>query len=250
MRYRRAVPTTTMPSARHDRLDALRAFAMLWMAAFHFAFDLNHFGLIRQNFYADPLWTGQRTAIVSLFLLSAGAGQAIAIEQGQSARRFARRWMQVAGCAVLVSLGSWWMFPSRWISFGVLHGIAVMLIVLRLTAGWGRWLWPLGLAALLLPQFVAHPLFDTRWTNWVGLVTRKPATEDYVPLLPWLGVMWWSLAGGRWLLLRRRDWLAAPLAPTLRPLAALGRWPLSFYMLHQPVLIGLVAAYVALRGAT
>ena len=250
MRYRRAVPTTTMPSARHDRLDALRAFAMLWMASFHFAFDLNHFGLIRQNFYADPLWTGQRTAIVSLFLLCAGAGQAIAIEQGQSARRFARRWMQVAGCAVLVSLGSWWMFPSRWISFGVLHGIAVMLIVLRLTAGWGRWLWPLGLAALLLPQFVAHPLFDTRWTNWVGLVTRKPATEDYVPLLPWLGVMWWSLAGGRWLLLRRRDWLAAPLAPTLRPLAALGRWPLSFYMLHQPVLIGLVAAYVALRGAT
>ena len=250
MRYRRAVPTTTMPSARHDRLDALRAFAMLWMAAFHFAFDLNHFGLIRQNFYADPLWTGQRTAIVSLFLLCAGAGQAIAIEQGQSARRFARRWMQVAGGAGGGWAGSWWVLPARGIYLGGRHGLAVMRIVLRLTAGWGRWLWPLGLAALLLPQFVAHPLFDTRWTNWVGLVTRKPATEDYVPLLPWLGVMWWSLAGGRWLLLRRRDWLAAPLAPTLRPLAALGRWPLSFYMLHQPVLIGLVAAYVALRGAT
>jgi uncharacterized membrane protein len=249
MRYRRDVPTTTMPTARHDRLDALRALAMLWMAAFHFAFDLNYFGLIRQNFYADPLWTGQRTAIVSLFLLCAGAGQAIAIEQGQSTRRFARRWLQVAGCAVLVSIGSWWMFPSRWISFGVLHGIAVMLILLRLTAGWGRWLWPLGLVALVLPQVVAHPYFDTRWMNWVGLVTRKPATEDYVPLLPWLGVMWWGLAGGRWLLLRRRDRLAAPLPPALRPLAALGRWPLSFYMLHQPVLIGLVAAYVALRGA-
>jgi uncharacterized membrane protein len=28
----------------------------------------------------------------------------------------------------------------------------------------------------------------------------------------------------------------------LEPLAALGRWPLTFYMLHQPVLIGLVGA--------
>ena len=27
-----------------------------------------------------------------------------------------------------------------------------------------------------------------------------------------------------------------------RPLAALGRWSLSFYMLHQPVLIGLLMA--------
>lgn len=254
MRYRRAVPTTDTPatlrtSARYDRLDGLRAIAMLWMAAFHFAFDLDHFGLIRQDFYTDPLWTGQRTAIVSLFLVCAGVGQAIALEQGQPLRRFVRRWLQIAGCAVLVSLGSSLMFPTRWISFGVLHGIAAMLIVLRLTGGWGRWLWPLGLLAIVLPQFVAHPVFDSRWTNWVGLVTRKPATEDYVPLLPWLGVMWWGLAAGRWLLRRRREWLAAPLPAAVGRLAGLGRWPLTFYMLHQPVLIGLLMAGLALRRA-
>ncbi len=255
MRYRRAVPTTATPTAasphapRYDRLDALRAIAMLWMAAFHFAFDLNYFGLIRQNFYVDALWTGQRTAIVSLFLLCAGIGQVVAIEQGQPLPRFARRWLQIAGCAVLVSIGSALMFPTRWISFGVLHGIAVMLVVLRLTGRWGAWLWPLGLAAIVLPQLVSHAWFDSRWTNWIGLVTRKPATEDYVPLLPWLGVMWWGLAAGRWLLRRRRDLLAGPVAPAWRGLAALGRWPLTFYMLHQPVLIGLVMAALALRRA-
>jgi hypothetical protein len=45
------------------------------------------------------------------------------------------------------------------------HGIALMMIVLRLTSRWGRWLWLLGLLALLLPLFVAHPFFDSRWTN-------------------------------------------------------------------------------------
>jgi uncharacterized membrane protein len=228
------------PHERFDRVDVLRALAMLWMAAFHFGFDLNHFGLLepRQNFYRDPFWTVQRTCIVSTFLFCAGLGQAAALEAGQAAARFWRRWVQVAGCAVLVSVGSALMFPKSWISFGVLHGIALMLIVVRFAAPLGAWLWPLGLVALLLPQWVGHPFFETRWTNWVGLVTRKPITEDWVPLLPWLGVMLWGVAAGQWLLRRRRSWLAAPVPAALAPLAALGRWPLSFYMLHQPVLIG------------
>jgi uncharacterized membrane protein len=233
---------------RFDRLDALRGAAIVWMAAFHFAFDLNYFGLLspRQNFYADPFWTTQRTLIVSLFLLAAGAGQAIAVERGQSWPRFWKRWAQVAGCAVLVSIGSWLMFPRSWISFGVLHGIALMLVLLRAGAPLGRAWFLIGIAAIALPQLVQHPFFDTRWTNWVGLVTRKPVTEDYVPLLPWLGVMGIGFAAARELLCARPGLLAGRLVRALQPLALLGRWPLTFYMLHQPVLIGLVMAGVAL----
>jgi len=232
---------------RFDRLDALRAVAIVWMAVFHFCFDLNHFGFTKQNFYVDPFWTLQRSAIVSLFLFVAGVGQAIALEQRQPWPRFWRRWAQVAGCAVLVTLGSLWMFPRSYISFGVLHCIAVALLVMRVSGGAGRWLWPMGLAAILLPLFVRSPWFDTRLTNWIGLVTAKPITEDYVPLLPWLGVMWWGLAAGRWVLARRRAWLGGALPAALAPLATLGRWSLSFYMLHQPVLIGLLTAVVALK---
>jgi uncharacterized membrane protein len=235
-------------NARFDRLDALRGAAMVWMAVFHFCFDLNHFGLIspKQNFYHDPFWTWQRTCIVSLFLFCAGLGQAAALVAGQGWPRFWRRWTRVAVCAVLVSAGSALMFPRSWISFGVLHGIALMLIVARAAAPLRGWLWPLGLVAILLPQWVRHPFFDTLWTNWVGLVTRKPITEDWVPLLPWLGVMLWGLAAGQFALARWRAAIAGPLPRLLAPLARLGRWPLTFYMLHQPVLIGLVLALRAL----
>ncbi len=232
---------------RFERLDALRGVAIVWMAVFHFCFDLNYFGLIRQNFYTDPLWTVQRSCIVTLFLFCAGLSQAVALEQGLSWQRFWRRWAQIAGCAVLASVGSSLMFPRSWISFGILHGIAVMLVLARLLAPLKGGLWIAGAVALALPWLVQHPFFDSRWTNWVGLVTRKPVTEDFAPVLPWLGVVLWGLAAGRWVLARRRGWLTGALPAAAAPLAALGRWSLSFYMVHQPVLIGLLMGVVALR---
>ena len=247
----------TATPQRFDRLDALRGLAIVWMAVFHFCFDLNHFGLWepRQFFTRDPFWTTQRTAIVSLFLLCAGLGQAVALQAVQSGslgrrfdRRFWRRWAQVAGCALLVSAGSALMFPNSWISFGVLHGVAVMLLLARLAAPLRAWLWPLGALCLALPHLVQHSFFDSRATNWLGLVTRKPFTEDFVPVLPWLGVMLWGLAAGFWLLRHQRGVLAGAVPAVLRPLAVLGRWSLSFYMLHQPVFIGALTAWVALRG--
>lgn len=248
---------------RFDRLDALRGFALVWMAVFHFCFDLSHQGLLAANFYEDALWTTQRTCILSLFLLCAGAGQAVATAQGQSWARFWRRWAQVAGCALLVSVGSWFMFPNSYIYFGVLHGMAVMLIVARLSAPLRAWLWPLGALALALPRLVQHSFFDSRATNWIGLVTTKPITEDYVPLLPWLGVMWWGLAATQWLLLRHPACMASSglagegrnsgdnpgwLAKAWGALAGLGQWSLTFYMLHQPILIGALSAWVWLSG--
>lgn len=243
--------------ARFTSIDTLRGFAMVWMTAFHFCFDLNHFGWIQQDFYNNPLWTWQRTCILSLFLFTAGTGQAIALHQRQSWQRFWRRWWQVAACAVLVSVASYAMYPESFIYFGTLHGIAVMLVLVRLTAGWGQWLWLLGalavaskfIASSFLPSMAdaqALQWFNSPGLNWLGLITQKPRTEDYVPLLPWLGVMWWGMAAGQWALKAQPTWLAdrqTTNRPSVRPLAWLGRWSLSYYMLHQPVMIGALMAW-------
>ena len=245
-------PVTDRPaSPRFERLDLWRGLAIVWMAGFHFSFDLNQYRFIApQNFYADPFWTQQRFCIVSMFLLGAGAGQAVAVDAGQTWRRFWRRWAQVAGCALLVSVGSYQMFPRGWISFGVLHGMAAMLLLLRALGGvlpparLARA--PLALAgvALLaavawrLPHWVQSPFFDTRLTNWVGLVTHLPPTEDYVPVLPWLGMMLAGYLVASLLLVHGRAAFTRGVPAFVRPLAVLGRWSLSFYMIHQLVLIG------------
>lgn len=102
-------------AARYDLLDAWRGLAMLWMTVFHFCFDLSHFDYWPQDFRADPFWTVQRTLIVSLFLLCAGLGQAVAWQQGVGWGRFFRRWGRIVGCALLVTAGSYAMFPRSFI---------------------------------------------------------------------------------------------------------------------------------------
>src|SRR4051812_7305102 len=194
--------TDRLASPRFERLDLWRGLVIVWMAGFHFSFDLNQYRFIApQNFYADPFWTQQRFCIVSMFLLGAGASQAVAVDAGQTWRRFWRRWAQVAGCALLVSLATIPMFPRSWISFGVLHGMAGCRLVRRAPAprrpparvarsplAFGG-LALLAAGAWVLPHVFQSPVFDNRLGNWTGFVTRLPLTEDYVPVFPWLGTM-------------------------------------------------------------
>ncbi len=239
--------STALSTPRYDRLDALRGIAMVWMTLFHFSFDLNQYRWITQNFYRDPFWTWQRVCIVTLFVLCAGAGQAIAVHQGQTWQRFWRRWVQVAVCALLVTAGSYVMFPGSFIYFGILHCLALLMLIARLTAHWQRWLWPAG-AAVFAIALVAEPVIthwpvleflNTKPLNWLGLISDKPRTEDYAPLVPWLGVMWWAMALAQWLLRQHAGRFTAAIPQAARPLAWLGGVSLIYYMVHQLVMIGL-----------
>ncbi len=85
----------------------------------------------------------------------------------------------------------------------------------------------------------SHPIFDSRALGWIGFMTAKPRTEDYVPLFPWFGVLLLGVAAGH-----------ALLKTQFRAIAFAGRWPrfmgwlgqhsLAIYMIHQPLLIGLL----------
>lgn len=245
-KLKQAPRTAVTVTERLDAVDTLRGFALLWMTLYHFIFDLNNFGYLRADFYQDPFWTLQRTAILSLFLFCAGFGQAMAVQRGQGWLRFWRRWIPIAVCALLVSAGSALMFPNSFIYFGVLHGMAVMLVITRLSARWGMWLVLPGLLAITLPFAAAPLLAGSPWAetlnaptlNWLGLITRKPVTEDYVPLLPWLGVVWLGVGAASWSAQRQGNAIAWRAPATLRLLPVLGRWSLVYYMVHQPVMIG------------
>ena len=234
--------------SRFGGVDTLRGLAVLWMMSFHFSFDLNWFGFIHTDFYTSPWWLDQRIAIVSLFVFTVGLTQTFTDVSGRPARQFWTRWAQIAGASLLVTAGSYAAFPHSFIYFGILQGIAAMLLLHRLVFRHARaWVLLLAPIAIAAPQLWGHAFFNPPLWNWTGLITQKPITEDYAPLLPWIGVLWIG-AGVGWLLARVQF---RPLRhlPVVRPLSFLGRWPLTIYLLHQPVFVGLVWLAAHLRGA-
>lgn len=233
---------------RLDAVDALRGVALALMAAYHFCFDLDYFGAIHVSFNDQPFWLAARALIVSLFLGLVGASLVLADRGGQR-RAYWRRIGLLAACSVLVSLSSFVMFPQRWIFFGVLHFILAASLVGPLFLSWHRLNLALGVALVGLGVWAQHPAFDRPWLQWIGLMTFKPATEDYVPLLPWFGVVLLGMAAAPALLAAAPPllhWRARGIPA--RGLALAGRHSLAIYMLHQPLLMGLLYLWFALAA--
>ena len=230
---------------RLSLLDSLRGFAMVWMTVYHLCFDLNYFGWITQDFYNNPVWTWQRSAIVSLFLFCVGWSQALTSMASQSFGW--KRWLQIAACAALVSISSYVMYPKSFIYFGVLHGVCAMLLMLwvlrRLLNQPLHWV-ALGAVSMVLFAYPPVILNAAPW-NVLGLISQKPITEDYVPILPWFALVCWGYAFGG-IVVEKKGLNIAFNPLILKPLSGLGRYSLSYYMLHQPVLIGLCYAIKSL----
>lgn len=218
-------------------LDALRGLALLAMIAYHFCFDLRWFGYAHWDFEQDPRWLAARAAILGSFLLIAGTSLALAARHALAGRRFFLRLAQIAAAALLVSVASYVAFPQRYIWFGVLHAIAVALLLAWPLVGRPRTAALLGVAVIAAGLLFAHPAFDQRALGWLGFMTQKPPTEDYVPLFPWAGLVFIGVALGE--SLRRSGARAlAPLARLPRIVPLLGRHSLVVYLVHQPLLVG------------
>jgi uncharacterized membrane protein len=236
-----AVPAS---SARVPAIDNLRGLAIIAMVAYHFCFDLRHFGFTSSDFYRDPFWLHARTAILSSFLFLAGISLVLAQATAQGRTRFWRHVARVGAAALLVSFASYIVFPQRYIWFGVLHAVAVSLILLRPLADRPWLALVLGIAVIVAGNALAFPVFDSRTLGWAGFMTAKPPTEDYVPLFPWTGVMLLGIAAAH--ALRRNDFRTlAVLTRMPAALGVLGRHSLAVYLVHQPLLFGLV--YLAAR---
>jgi uncharacterized membrane protein len=222
-------------------VDALRGLAIAQMVAYHLIYDLAYFGWLPYAMNREQPWVAWRSAIVFQFLFLVGISLALRAKFKPQATDFWRRWAQVAGAALSVSAGSALMFGPRFIWFGILHFVAVALLLGRPLPRFGAFNLVLGLLALILGLTVKIEAFNAAPWSALGLVTRKPQPEDYVPLLPWFGAV--LLGVGAAALWQRVHWRTPAMLHDLesRPARLLrwaGRWPLTIYLLHQPLLIG------------
>ncbi|WP_268915674.1 DUF1624 domain-containing protein [Aureimonas psammosilenae] len=243
------VPHPETRRGRIDLVDIMRALALIAMATYHFTWDLDFHGLIARGTATEGGWRLFARCIATSFLFLVGISLVLAHGRSIRWRSFAIREAQVAAGALAITLVTLFITPGSFVFFGILHQIALASLIglafLRLPA-------PVtllaGAIAVALPFFVETPLTNSRWLAWIGLSASNPVTNDYVPILPWTGVVLIGIAAGRFMdgidgwkhLSALNDRVKG-----LRPLTLLGRHSLLFYLLHQPILFGLVAGYAA-----
>jgi len=222
---------------RVEGLDALRGIAILAMVVYHLCFDLRYFGVARWDFEHDIRWLAARTLILSSFLLIAGISAALARRDPAADARWPRHVAVIGGAALLVTAASAMMFPRSFIWFGVLHAIALSLLLARPLIDRPRAAVAAGVIVIAAGVMLSSQHFDNRMLGWLGFMTGKPMTEDYVPLFPWSGVLFLGIAAGHALVASNFAMLA-PLARMPRALRFLGRHSLAVYLVHQPLLLG------------
>ncbi|VAW81046.1 Mlr1315 protein [hydrothermal vent metagenome] len=224
-------------------IDALRGIAIVLMVGFHFCFDLAYFRLAEFDFYNDPFWLHARTFILSSFLLLVGVGLVMANRTTFVLHRYMKRLLPILAAALLVSFSTWWIFAERVVFFGVLHFIAAASVIglLFVRLGWFNLL--LGAVLIGIGLNFQSVWFDMPGWRWIGLMTYKPQTEDYVPLLPWFGVVLIGMAFTPMLEnAARRKQQILNVMPA-KALAYAGRYSLIIYLLHQPLLMGLLSLF-------
>ena len=225
---------------RFWELDALRGISILGMVGIHLLYDLNVSLPGPLRLLQD--WGG------CIFLALSG----ICVTLG---RHPIRRGLAVLGCGMACTGVTWGMAALGWaatdmiIWFGVLHCLGVCMLLWPLL----RQLKPAVLGVLTGILIVLGFSFKTLllpapWLVPLGIVFPGFASADYFPLLPNLGFFLLGALAGRRLYASGQSLF--PNTSPSRFLCFCGKHSLAIYLLHQPILFGILWLFSEFGGVS
>lgn len=245
-------------SSRYALLDELRGLNLISMMIYHGMWDLIYIFGVWVGWYAD--WQGHlwQQSICWVFILLSG----FCLPFGHHSFR---RGATVFGAGAVVTVVTMLFMPEDVVWFGVLTllGSAMLITALLektlqkippvvgffisfalfvLTYHSAAGYWGVGSLYLTLPA----GLFRNYLTAFVGFYPVGFYSTDYFPLLPWMFLFWTGVYLHHLIGKERMQPLHKSICP---PLGWLGRHSLILYMLHQPVIYGvLTVVFAVLRS--
>jgi uncharacterized membrane protein len=217
------------------QIDFFRGIAICLMASFHFVFDLNYYW----NYPVDYLggfwyYVGKLSAI--LFTFIAGLSASLSA-------RHVRRGLVVVSWGLVITASTYLLDPETYIRFGILHMQgSCMLLFPFVKSLRPAWLAAMGTAMFAAGKWTVQ-LTGSGFLLPLGIMPAGFHSLDYYPLLPWGALFLYGAALGKLIFAYQTPPRAAQLQVQpfwVRPFTMAGRRSLEIYLLHQPVLIGLL----------
>ncbi|MCR4890792.1 MAG: DUF1624 domain-containing protein [Lachnospiraceae bacterium] len=243
---------SSSPHARYQKLDGIRGLTLISMILYHGMWDLVYLFGVRASWYGEkPGFIWQQTICWTFILLSGFCRQL--------GRRHFKRGLTVFASGALITLVTALFMPTAVVHFGVLTLLgSCMLLTIPLEGLINRIPPVIGLMGSFLLFLFLRPV-NMGYIGWKGIFTiALPAyfyqnyftaflgfppesffSTDYFSLLPWFFLF---LTGSfLYRLFKSREWLGIFVKGWLAPLEFLGRHSLILYMVHQPILYGVLS---------
>lgn len=232
-------------------IDLLRGIAIVMMIIFHFVFDLNFLGLAKIMAY-EGAWLIFQRITISLFILLVGISLHISYSKikDKSAKallkKYGLRSIALFAVALGISLATWLVIPEGFVVFGIIHFVALAILVASLFLRF--YILNLVLGLVLLVQGVFMPLqqIETSLLLWLGFNPPGFYSIDYVPLIPWFGLILLGIFLGRHFYPKgkRNFKIKEKKSGIVNILSYMGQRSLLIYLIHQPILLGLLQIYL------
>lgn len=241
-----------MPPCRIYLLDELRGFAVFCMVFYHAFFTMAFLFNIKAGYELIYFFSPAEPFFAAMFIFISGICS-------QLSRSNLRRGLKLLGIALVITLATYLAVPNEIIVFGILHFLSVSMILFALAK-------PLldkvnlyvGLSLCVLLFVATFPLpisgcigfnpniclhIPREWYEFnflfpLGIASKTFRSSDYFPLIPWMFVFLGgtfagrSASGGRFPEFTYKSRLPF--------FSFLGRYALIIYILHQPVIYGIL----------
>lgn len=213
-------------AARYRLLDELRGLDLISMMLYHGMWDVVFlFGVTQKWYTGRPGFVWQQS-ICWVFILLSG----FCLPLGHHPFR---RGAVVFGAGALVTAVTLLFLPEDVVWFGVLTLLGSSMLLTAALDPLLRRVPPAAGGRLALPQ----ALYASYTTAYLGFMPKSFFSTDYFPLLPWLFLFW---VGYFLHHLVGRERLAPLRRSVCPPLGWMGRHSLVLYLLHQPVILGVL----------
>ena len=229
-------------------MDAVRGVAIIMMIVYHSTYDLDTLGGYDIQ-STTGYWALFADITAGLFLFLVGVSLVISrtrtsLTGWRLLGKYLARSLRILAYGMVLTV-VFLALGMGVVAFGILHLIGISIILAYPFLGLRFTNLVLGTLIFAAGQYILAQGLDSQsfWLLPFGVVPEGVIMPDYRPLLPWFGVVLIGLFFGNVVYGDgRRPAVLEDKAPVLaRPLLPPGRNSLSIYLIHQPIIVALLA---------